>query len=214
MEVKMTIAYLYRITYIPDGKCYHGSTWSKNGKTHNDRFQEHLAGKGSVHIKRLLEKGASETDFVLECLMISTPEFCRDMEQCLCKDSIIPNGLNGNCGKNIILDEISIEKMRKSMIGKKKPTFSESHRKTISDNKKKWWATHKFESNFSVLNQERRGIPLSQEHRDNISKGCSGRSLSDDHKRRISESLKGKPLSEERKLKISISHQKRKQSNV
>jgi hypothetical protein len=212
----MTIAYLYRITYIPDGKCYHGTTWSKNGKTPNDRFQEHLAGRGSVHIKRLLEKGASETDFVLECLMISTPEFCRDMEQCLCKDSIIPNGLNGNCGRNIILDEISIEKMKKSKKGKALPPFSKSHRKIISDNKKKWWAIKKdggLESHFSVLNQERTGIPLSQEHRDNISKGCSGRVLSDEHKRRISESLKGKPLSEERKLKISISHQKRKQSN-
>jgi hypothetical protein len=55
--------------------------------------------------------------------------------------------------------------------------------------------------------------PLSEEHKQNISKSNIGKILSEEHKRKIAEALKGKPLSEETKLKMSLAQKGEKGSN-
>lgn len=97
----MRKAELYRITYIPSGKTYYGSTW-KEGKNYIDRFNEHMAKKGSKYIAELLNNGATKNDFVTELLMIGPVDYVCDIEMKLAKNNLYPYGLNGNAGKNII----------------------------------------------------------------------------------------------------------------
>lgn len=54
-----------------------------------------------MHIKNLLDNGADVNDFAIELIMISSPEFCCEMEMKLARTTLYPNGLNGNAGKNI-----------------------------------------------------------------------------------------------------------------
>ena len=53
----------------------------------------------------------------------------------------------------------------------------------------KWKA--KAKGNFTKLNKARAGIPLSDEHRANISKGSKGRKFTEEHKTKISKSKQG-----------------------
>jgi hypothetical protein len=40
------LAHLYRITYVPTGLQYYGSTWNRHsGPDYLKRYREHLAGK-------------------------------------------------------------------------------------------------------------------------------------------------------------------------
>ena len=92
-------AILYKITYIKDGRYYIGISYGKN-PCHLKRFKEHLKGKGSVYIKKLLDEGASKSDFIIEVLYISDFEFCHQEEIKLA--SLWPEGLNGNKGDCIL----------------------------------------------------------------------------------------------------------------
>jgi hypothetical protein len=78
-----------------------------------------MNGKGGKYISLLIEDGATQDEFGIELLMISTPEFCREIESILCRTSIFPVGLNGNYGMNIIHSDLTREKIRKFRTGKK-----------------------------------------------------------------------------------------------
>lgn len=58
---------LYKITYIPLNSFYYGIV-VKQGKSIEDRFSEHMTGKGSLEISKLIESGATESDFIIELL--------------------------------------------------------------------------------------------------------------------------------------------------
>jgi hypothetical protein len=97
-----TIAKLYKITHLPTGLNYYGSVWAKD-KTIHDRLNEHLndryAGK---FITQLITQGALKSDFVTELVMEGDVQYICDMESQLAKNTMWPNGLNGNAGKNIV----------------------------------------------------------------------------------------------------------------
>lgn len=114
-----------------------------------------MKGKGGKYISLLIENGASQDEFGVELLMISTPEFCREIEMVLCRTSLYPAGLNGNHGANIIHSDLTREKIRKFRTGKK----------------------HSEES-ISLMRSKHEGkaiSPHSNHHREKISKSMMGK---------------------------------------
>lgn len=97
----MTIAQLYKITYLPTKLTYYGSVWAKD-KTIYDRLQEHITHRGAKFISKMIMDGANVDDFVTELLCVGEVKYVCDLEAKLSATNLWPKGLNGNAGKNIV----------------------------------------------------------------------------------------------------------------
>lgn len=108
-------AYLYQITNVKNNMAYVGITYSsKRDKTIHERFAEHMRGKGSSRIKIALDEGYDVSDFKIELLEKSKDiEYLRDreIEEIKNRNTLHPNGYNGNLGKVIIITEEIKEKI-------------------------------------------------------------------------------------------------------
>jgi hypothetical protein len=102
-------AYLYQITNIKNNMVYVGITYSsKRDKTIHERFAEHMKGNGSSRVKIALGEGYDVSDFKIELLEKSKDiEYLRDreIEEIKNRNTLHPNGYNGNLGKVIIMTE-------------------------------------------------------------------------------------------------------------
>lgn len=110
-----------------------GSCW-KEGKTHLDRFKEHLDGNGGVYIKKLIEDGALKEDFQIELLGTFPLKECLEREIELAKTSLFPKGLNGNAGKFIEMTKEVRQKISESLKGK---NHTDEVKQKISESRKR-----------------------------------------------------------------------------
>ena len=95
----MKIGQVYCITYKRDNRKYIGfSCDSKRGKGFERRFEVHMSGNGSRHIKNLLNNGAIRDDFKVDLIFEGTINEALNKEKSLSKETLYPIGLNGNCG--------------------------------------------------------------------------------------------------------------------
>jgi group I intron endonuclease len=122
--------------------------------------------------------------------------------------------------KGIVVSEETKEKIKKSKqslpSNSKGIKWSEEQRIRASE---RMIGTIRGTYNKNVENRANKGIPLSQEHREKLSKAKLGKKLSKEHREKISSSnmgkesyWKGKTLTEEHKAKMSVSHLKRKKN--
>ena len=107
------MAQVYKITNITNQRIYIGIV-IRLGKTHLDRFQEHMIGKGSRWIKYDLDNGlASPQDFVVELLEDNNDvDYIAQQEEhyIIQFNSLYPYGYNGNIGKCIVVTQETIQK--------------------------------------------------------------------------------------------------------
>ena len=95
----MKIGQVYCITYKPDDRKYIGfSCATLRGGGFEKRFEVHMLGNGSRHIKNLLNNGANRNDFETTLIFEGTPNEAIEQEKRLSKETLFPIGLNGNCG--------------------------------------------------------------------------------------------------------------------
>ena len=94
----MKTGQVYCVTYIPDGRKYFGFSYKSRTRGYEKRFDKHLNGEGSRHIKNLLTNGARKEDFRIELVFEGDMQEALLLEETLAKTSIYPNGLNGNAG--------------------------------------------------------------------------------------------------------------------
>jgi predicted GIY-YIG superfamily endonuclease len=94
----MKIGQVYCITYTQDGRKYFGFSYKSRTRGYEKRFDKHLNGEGSRHIKNLLANGARKEDFQIELVFEGDMSEALQLEESLAKTSIYPNGLNGNAG--------------------------------------------------------------------------------------------------------------------
>ena len=109
--------YLYRISNKINLKEYYGMTYSKYGKTANERFNVHMDGRGGVWIAKALENDFTSADFELEVLEVSdNVKYIaeREKEEIIKNNSLYPNGYNGNCGNFIVQTSRVTEKAKKT----------------------------------------------------------------------------------------------------
>ncbi|MBD1206888.1 MAG: hypothetical protein H9535_00545 [Ignavibacteria bacterium] len=184
----MTIAQLYKITYLPDNIVYYGSVWS-DGKTIFDRFEEHLSGKGSIYIAQFINAGVPQSDFRIDLLMIGELEYVLEMEAKIARDNLWPRGLNGNAGSHIVhTDEV-----------RSKMSHARRGRRITSEHK-------------AAISRANKSRPTSDEKRRKISQAHTGRVMTEAHRRNLSLALSGKPgkpRSEATRAKMSASHKAR-----
>lgn len=98
----MSEAKLYKITHVPSGKYYIGITFGAKMSVER-RFKEHMAGKGGIRIKMLLDEGFTERDFTVEEIDYGPLEHLYSREAEL--SVMWPEGLNQNKGNAIIQTE-------------------------------------------------------------------------------------------------------------
>jgi hypothetical protein len=143
--------YLYQITNIKTNMSYIGITYSSSrDKTIYERFSEHMEGNGSIRIKIAIENGAKVSDFQIELLEKSKDLLYmrdREIEEIKNRNTLYPNGYNGNLGKVIIMTEeikekISNTKRKKYSNGEYKSTKGFSYYKhKIDFNKTEYMRT-------------------------------------------------------------------------
>jgi hypothetical protein len=105
---------VYMITNVNNGKSYIGISICEN-RTHMNRFELHMTGKGGVWIKKDLDEGiATRDDFVIELLEEGDhpDEYYRMQEIYYIEhfDTLYPRGYNGNKGNYIVMNEEIIQK--------------------------------------------------------------------------------------------------------
>jgi hypothetical protein len=110
-----------------------------------------------------LESGCTREDFSVKLLLIGEPEYVSNIESQLAKDSLWPNGLNGNAGKNIIRTREGQKKVSDAVSKAKKGmtkdkcagvrTQIQKLKKLCGDNRtesQKVWDAQKSEYNKSI----------------------------------------------------------------
>lgn len=94
----MKIGQVYCVTYLVDGRKYFGFSYKSRTRGYEKRFEKHLSGEGSRHIRNLVNSGAQRKDFEIELVFEGEMSKALELEESLAKSSIYPKGLNGNAG--------------------------------------------------------------------------------------------------------------------
>ena len=97
-------------------------------------------------------------------------------------------------------------RVSKSHTGRKRSDFE---RKCISEGQKKYWSDPENRKKRIPTMRGKKGIPLSQEHKDKISAATKGKPKSAEHKRKVGETKRGIPRPQEVRDKISATLKKR-----
>lgn len=119
-------ATLYKITHTPSKLIYYGSIWAQ-GKTIQDRLDEHLTGRGSKFIFKLINDGASPHEFFIEQIAVGDIDTICSEESKLAANNLWPIGLNGNAGKNIIRTKKGQQKVSSAVSKSKKGQSKETN---------------------------------------------------------------------------------------
>lgn len=121
---------VYKITYLPTGQYYAGSTWGR-GLPYTKRFDIHMNGKGGIYIKKLIDEGATINDFIVE-LVFEGPLY-KSLEIETTLSCLYPKGLNGNKGKAIVAFDL---KKRRETIQNLPKEIKDMYNKKRSDSMK------------------------------------------------------------------------------
>jgi hypothetical protein len=100
----MKSASLYKITNTKNNLCYYGIVYGKN-KTVEDRFTEHMNGKGGSLLYKHGVKVFGRDSFVVETILTGELDYIRSEEVALNEKNLWPNGYNGNTSHAIVLTE-------------------------------------------------------------------------------------------------------------
>lgn len=94
----MKIGQVYCITYLEDGRKYFGFSVRAKNNGYEKRFEKHMSGSGSRHIKNLINNGAKREQFKIELIFEGSVSEALQKEEEFSKLTLFPAGLNGNCG--------------------------------------------------------------------------------------------------------------------
>lgn len=185
---------VYMITNKINGKRYVGQ--SKHTAEH--RFKKHK--EDALIAKRGYALHSAIRKYGIENFEIKVLARCNSLEEMNHRESLCvklfctlsPNGYNltGGGGSKVVSEETK-KKQSESRKGERHHFFG----KHFSDEHK---------ANLSKTHLGRVRGPLSQEHKDKISKSNSGKSPSQSHRDKLSKALEGTPLTSERKENIRI----------
>jgi len=194
----MTTATLYKITNIVNKMCYYGIVYKK-GKTIEERFEEHMEGKGGVHLYNEGVLKFGKENFIICALETGELDYIRDKETQLNANNLHPKGYNG-CSSHAII----ISKEKHSIITEKKRLGWETgaYPKPIPPN---WKGKKRSESMRTKLSESKKGIFRTKETKEKISKSKTGQTPSEEtrEKMRISHALSGGPSNKRHWLLIS-----------
>jgi len=105
------MAQLYKITCNVTNLCYWGIVY-KEGKTYLDRFEEHVKGKGGVHIYKAIQEYGRDA-FDVELIEEGSKEYVSEREDQESKKTLYVRGegYNGNVGNAIFNTKEAIDKI-------------------------------------------------------------------------------------------------------
>lgn len=191
------------------------------GKTHRNvdkRRREHINGDGNKSLKSDINK-YGVNNFNFEILHDGILDFLLndyEIEAIKKYDCISPNGYNltsgGGTGRHT---QDTLDKLSKVLKGKKRSAETRYRISQSKKGEKHYWFGKKNPKHSEAMRGENNpnyGKPLSNEHKQNISKANKGRKHSKEIRNKMSESRKGKKHSIETKRKISQSHKGKKRS--
>tara|TARA_R110000772_G_C13217422_1_gene431500 strand:+ start:146 stop:877 length:732 start_codon:yes stop_codon:yes gene_type:complete len=96
----------YRVTNTVNNMCYYGIIY-KEGKTVEDRLQEHMSGKGGVILfSEGVEKYGLEA-FIVEEIIEGELDDIREWEKNINTTNLWPKGYNGNAGPVIVKSDLT-----------------------------------------------------------------------------------------------------------
>ena len=184
------MGYVYKITNTVNNKSYIGISIHEPEK---GRIRDHLSGHGNRIIANAVKKYGKDA-FTYEILEANVfDEFLPDLEVAYIANhnTVAPNGYNLDSGGS---HKIPSEETRRKMSdsGKRK-TFSDNHRRNLSE-------ANKGEKHHNF------GKTLSEEHKRKLSEAQKGKTPSEETRRKISEAHKGRKVSAETRRKMSEAH--------
>lgn len=168
----MKIAILYKITNTINGMYYWGIVYGKN-KTVEDRFEEHMIGKGGTILYKEGVLIFGRKNFIIETILTGPLDELRLIESEYNKNNLWPNGYNGNTSHAIVLTEEQQLRISATKI-KKFKNFPES--KPIPPN---WKGKKRSDSMREKLRTSKIGHTVSDETKEKISRTWSARASKD-----------------------------------
>jgi hypothetical protein len=196
--------YVYITTNLISKKQYIGDHSTNNL---NDKY----LGSGKILMKSIKKDGRQNFDNkILEQFETKQQAFDAQAKYIKQYNTLVPNGYNispkgGHQCKDGMSKETKL-KVRDSLKGKKRETFSEITKKRMANNK---LGTKHSEETKTKIGLARKGQKHSEEAKTKISKSNKGKHnihFSEEHNNKISEALKGKKCAEETKIKIGLAH--------
>jgi hypothetical protein len=188
---------LYKITNIINNMCYYGIVFGKN-KTINDRFREHMTGKGGIFLytEGVLKFG--EKNFIIEEIETNDLNSIRDLESKLNKNNLWPIGYNGNYSHAIVVTDEQHKKITKS---KKEKWNLNPELKPIPPN---WKGKQRSDTMKSRLSASKLGHKVSAETREKLRIANLGKKCSKETNSKRKNSLEKNPKSYNRNHWLAI----------
>jgi group I intron endonuclease len=198
--------YIYKITNMLNGKIYIGQ--SKDDK---HRWRQHLyfakhPEKTGQYIHRAMAKYGAE-NFIFEVIDCALNQWQADcIETCLIQEY---DSRNKESGYNIKPGGGAQGGPDNPMFGKKRPMSEETKKKISASNKGQVpWSKGKTgvysEETIATMNASKKGVPLTEEHKQKLSEAHLGKKQTAEHKQAISNALKSYIRTEEHKQALAL----------
>lgn len=173
----MKSASLYKITNTKNNLCYYGIVYGKN-KTVEDRFAEHMNGKGGSLLYKYGVEVFGIESFIVETVSTGELENIRNQEVSLNKHNLWPIGYNGNTSHAIVLTD-------------------EQHLHITQTKKQKWADNPK----TKPVPPNWKGKKRSNQMKERLAISKTGHNVSDDTRQKLRDANLGKTQSDQTKEK-------------
>ena len=194
----MKPAILYKITNISNNMVYYGIVFGKN-KTVEQRFEEHMTGKGGKFLFKYGVEVYGRESFTVEEIDRGGISEMMEKEVELNKNNLYPIGYNGNTSHALVLTE-----EQKIQALQKRNDLYEQHpeRRPTPPN---WKNRTRSEEMKRKLSESKKGHSVDQETREKIRKSLTGRKGTQESKNKRSRSLQDHPNAYNRSVWLAIS---------